>query len=123
MPASPPLAVLLLLATALLLAASAGPAAADKHGGGRMAIVIRAPGTRVAAAGSLDRSSKWHGRRLEDEVAPEFGGGGLLAALGAGQGQISYEALEKDRAACGDRCAGKGAPYTRPCTYREQCRG
>ena len=113
MPASPRLAALL-LAAAVLLAASASPAAADdKHviggGGGRM-VIVRAP------AGT---SSRWQ-RRLEDEVAPEFGG--LL--LGADQGHISYDTLNKGRAACGDSCAAKGGkPYTRPCTYQEKCRG
>ena len=113
MPASPPLAALLLAAAVTVqLAASASPAAADKHiigGGGRM-VIVRAP------AGT---SSRWQ-RRLEDEVAPEFGG--LL--LGADQGHISYDTLNKGRAACGDSCAAKGGkPYTRPCTYQEQCRG
>ena len=113
MPASPPLAALLLAAAVtVLLAASASPAAADKHiiggGGGRM-VIVRAPGT-----------SRWQRRLVEDEVAPEFGSGLLL---GADQGHISYDTLNKDAAACGDNCAGKGKPYTRPCTYQGQCRG
>ncbi|CAN6329515.1 unnamed protein product [Urochloa humidicola] len=120
MPASQPVAVLLLVtAVALLLAALVNPAAAasSQYGGGRMVIIRHAAGTSVAG-------SKWRYGRVEDEVAPEFGG---MLAMNSNGGRISTGALDKNRPVCqsSSQCAGKpaGGSYTRPCTYRSQCRG
>ncbi|RLN29815.1 hypothetical protein C2845_PM05G14160 [Panicum miliaceum] len=112
MPASPPLTVLLLAAAVLLAASASDLVAADKHGGGggggRM-VIIRAPRATNAAAGGA--RSRWQ-RRLDDEVAPEFGSGLLL---GADQGRyISYGALNKDKPACDDNCAAPGDRYRKP---------
>jgi hypothetical protein len=96
--------VLLLLATALLLAATTSLAAAGTYSGGRVVI------SHDAAAAT---------RRLEDEVAPELSwAAGLL-----GDG-ISESALHPDKPACVHNCAApcKGCSYTRPCTYKGQCR-
>jgi hypothetical protein len=65
----PPLSVVLLAASP-----ASSAAASSKHGGGRMAITIRAPGgaaPRVVAVAvaPVVAPSKWHTRRLEDEVA------------------------------------------------------
>jgi hypothetical protein len=118
-----PLAALhLTTAVAILAAISAVPvtAAADKYSG-RM-VIIRAPGARVVSAGGA--LNKWQQRRrpVEDEVAPEFGGG----LLGAGEGRrISYSAgaLDKDRPVClHHNCAVPGKPYTQDhCTYQNHC--
>ncbi|CAN6343433.1 unnamed protein product [Urochloa humidicola] len=123
MPASQPLAVLFLAAAvALLLAALANPAAAavsGQYGGGRMVILRHAAGTSVAGGGG-----KWRYGRVEDEVAPEFG---AMLATNSNGGRISTGALDKNRPGCqsSSQCAGKpaGGSYTRPCTYRNQCRG
>ncbi|PUZ67544.1 hypothetical protein GQ55_3G444200 [Panicum hallii var. hallii] len=118
MPASsrrPPLAAVILLlpaAIALLLSLSCCPVAAANYGGSRAV---------AAAAGAAPVDSEWLRRRLEDEVAPEFGG---MLAQGANQPYIIYKGLNKDRQACGGRgCAAAGASYTRPCTYADRCRG
>ncbi|OEL22562.1 hypothetical protein BAE44_0016419 [Dichanthelium oligosanthes] len=78
-------------------------------------VIIRATVTSRAGA-----RSTWQ-RRLEDEVAPEFGG---LQLAGAGEGNL---ALDKNRPGClkGGQCNGKpdGGSYVRPCTYNDQARG
>ncbi|CAL4898500.1 unnamed protein product [Urochloa decumbens] len=133
MPASQPLSAVLLLAAAvaLLLAALANPAAAavsGQFGGSRMVILRHAPGTRVVAgdgaAGAHNNNKQWryYAGRVEDEVAPEFGG---MLATNSNGGRISTGALNKDRPGCqsGSQCAAKpaGGSYTRPCTYRNMC--
>ncbi|CAN6338673.1 unnamed protein product [Urochloa humidicola] len=129
MPAGQPVAVLLLAAAVALLSALAGPAAAaasGQFGGGSMVIIRHAAGTSVAGGGAAGahNSNKWRYRRVEDEVTPELGG--MLAANSNG-GRISTGALNRNRPGCqsSSQCAGKpaGGSYTRPCTYRNQCRG
>jgi len=78
MSTSPPLAVLLLAtAMALLLASSVIPAAAvasgGRYGGGRM-VFVHGPGRTKQVGGA--RGNEWphYLGRVEDEVAPEFGG-------------------------------------------------
>jgi hypothetical protein len=98
-----------------------------------MAITIRAPGgaaPRVVAVAvaPVVAPSKWHARRLEDEVAPEFGGGGGLLELGTGQQGADdiHNTLIRDRTWCGySGCGGNGgAPYSgRPCSKYYQCNG
>ncbi|CAN6348144.1 unnamed protein product [Urochloa humidicola] len=116
MAASLPLAVLLFL----LLATSAVPATAGgKHSGGARMVIIR-----HGAAGARANSNEWcHGRRLEDEVAPELMelGGMLLEAGGDG---IGYGTLHPDGQVClsGSQCAAKGrGSSTRGCTFKEHC--
>ncbi|KAL6622476.1 hypothetical protein ACP70R_032355 [Stipagrostis hirtigluma subsp. patula] len=122
MPASVPLAVVLAAAALLLLARAA---AAGEYGG-RMVIVHASGITGGTGARDLVTAAStttWRHRRLEDEVAPEFpvGGGGMLRA---GGGEISYGALDRDKAQCqrDNQCAAKGGgSYTRPCTFKNQC--
>nr|TKW28615.1 LOW QUALITY PROTEIN: hypothetical protein SEVIR_3G340000v2 [Setaria viridis] len=82
----------------------------------------RSPADGVA--GGAARVDKWRYRLVEDEVAPEFGG---VLATNSNGGRISTGALNRNRPGCqsGSQCAGKpaGGSYTRPCTYRNQCRG
>nr|CAB3466248.1 unnamed protein product [Digitaria exilis] len=117
-----PLAVVLLAAAvALMLAATAiNPAAAGVTGGGaggRMLIIRRAPpGTPTSGGGGR---SRWKHQTVEDEVAPEFGA--MLATNGR---FVSSGALTASKAVCIRNCGGKGGgSYTRPCTYKGQCRG
>ena len=74
----------------------------------------------AAAAAGAAPDSEWRRRRLEDEVAPELGG---MLALGANQGHITYNTLNKNRPSCGGGCAARGASYTNKCTYKNRCRG
>ena len=76
--------------------------------------------SRVVAAAGAAPDSEWRRRRLEDEVAPELGG---MLALGANQGHITYNTLNKNRPSCGGGCAARGASYTNKCTYKNRCRG
>ena len=131
MSTSAPLAVLLLAtAVALLLAASSVvPAAAaaaavsgGRYGGGGRMVFVHGPGTTTKQVGGA-RGNEWRHylARVEDEVAPEFGG--ILATNSRG-GSISSGALNKDRPVCpsGSQCAARGGgSYTRPCTYKNQC--
>jgi hypothetical protein len=111
------------LAVLIFLLASAVPATAGGEYSGTRMVIIRGPGTRIVGAAGAQTTNNWrqHHRRLEDEVAPELGG--LL--LGAGEGDIGYGALDKDRPGCqsGNQCAAKGGggSYTRPCTYKNEC--
>ncbi|CAL4905803.1 unnamed protein product [Urochloa decumbens] len=108
-----PLAVLLLAAVGLLLSLFCPVASAtvnNNYSGGDGSVL-------AAAAGAAPRSIKWQ-RRLEEEVAPEFGS----SLAGSGQQYINYDTLNKDRPACGSSCAAQGASYTRPCIYAQQCR-
>ena len=127
MSTSAPLAVLLLAtAVALLLAASSVvPAAAGggRYGGGGTMVFVHGPGTTKQVGGA--RGNEWRhydlAPRVEDEVAPEFGG--ILATNSEG-GSISSGTLNKDRPVCpsGSQCAARGGgSYTRPCTYKNQC--
>jgi hypothetical protein len=124
---SPPLAVVLLAtAVALLLAASlVSPATASggRYGGGGRMVFVHGPGTTTKQVGGA-RGNEWRhylAPRVEDEVAPEFGG---ILPTNSGGGSISSGALNKDRPGCqsGNQCAAKGGgSYTRPCTYKNQC--
>ncbi|KAJ1265754.1 hypothetical protein BS78_08G099600 [Paspalum vaginatum] len=129
---SPPLAGALLqiaAAVAFLLAAlAAGPAAAaasGQYGGGRM-VIIHAPTSRTpVVVGAAGTKWQWHYRRVEDEVAPEFGGGGRQLAEGSDR-HIGYEALHPNKPFCPPRsqCAakgGRGGSATHRCTYRNLC--
>uniref|UniRef100_A0A0D9Y0M2 Uncharacterized protein n=1 Tax=Leersia perrieri TaxID=77586 RepID=A0A0D9Y0M2_9ORYZ len=98
----------------LLLFAAAAAAA-----GGRVVIVAASGKSRVG-----DYAGVMIGRRLEDVVAPElFPGGGIV--VGAGGGSVGYGSFDPSKPACprDGGCAGKkpGEPYTRPCTYQNQC--
>ncbi|KAG0521334.1 hypothetical protein BDA96_08G151400 [Sorghum bicolor] len=127
MSTNPPLAVVLLATAAmtLLLAAtsSVSPAAAAATvGGGRM-VFVHGTGTKVVAGA---RGTEWRRHylapRVEDEVAPEFGG--ILATTDSRGGGISAGVLNKNRLFCpsSSQCAAKGGgSYTRPCTYKNQC--
>jgi hypothetical protein len=113
-----PLAVVFLVLVLVLVASAVPATAGGKYSGARM-VIIRGPGTRVVGAAGAQSNYR---RLVEDEVAPELGGGLLL---GAGEGGIGYGALDKDRPGCqsGNQCAAKGpgGSYTRGCTYESQC--
>jgi len=130
MSTSPPLAILLVAtAMALLLASSVIPAAAaaaavasgGRYGGGRM-VFVHGPRRTKQVGGARGNEWRHYLARVEDEVAPEFGG--ILATNSRG-GSISSGALDKGRPICpsGSQCAarGGGGSYTRPCTYKNQC--
>ncbi|CAD6269743.1 unnamed protein product [Miscanthus lutarioriparius] len=131
MSTSAPLAVLLLAtAVALLLAASsvvptaaAAAVSGGRYGGGGRMVFVHGPGTTTKQVGGA-RGNEWRhylAPRVEDEVAPEFGG--ILATNSEG-GSISSGTLNKDRPVCpsGSQCAARGGgSYTRPCTYKNQC--
>ncbi|CAD6267365.1 unnamed protein product [Miscanthus lutarioriparius] len=93
MSTSPPLAVLLVAtAMALLLASSVIPAAAaaavasgGRYGGGRM-VFVHGPGRTKQVGGARGNEWRHYLARVEDEVAPEFGG--ILATNSRG-GSIS----------------------------------
>jgi hypothetical protein len=86
-------------------------------------VFVHGPGTTTKQVGGA-RGNEWRhylAPRVEDEVAPEFGG---ILTTNSGGGSISSGALNKDRPGCqsGNQCAAKGGgSYTRPCTYKNQC--
>ncbi|PWZ34404.1 hypothetical protein Zm00014a_026037 [Zea mays] len=107
--------------TLLVVATSAIPVAAAKFSGRNRMVIIRAPGARVVSPGGA-LNNKWQQwrRLVEDDVAPEFGGGGGQLVGGADGNSLG---LVNDRPVClHNGCAQPGQRYTPGhCTYKNGC--